>query len=108
MIYGNKFLILNEGGNADQLKAIYTEKKAQIDEQLKNSQQSFKAKEYKKAIGYCKKIVSICDQLIEAVEKIDPEGMSAKISKKKYIGYANYMKNDANLAIKSAEKELEK
>ena len=117
MIYGNKFYgyinennteILNEAGNNKEITAIYKEKKSIIDENLKGSRESFKNKDYKKAITYCKNIISAADSLIKELNKITPEGALAKFNKNKYLGYANYMKQDATIAIGQAKDEMNK
>lgn len=122
MIYGNKFLghnilmescidediLVTEASNAKDITVIYTKYKAQIDENLKGSQQSFKDKNYDKVISYCNKTISICDKLIRELDKIQPEGVAAKIKQKKYINYANYMKQDATIAIGQAKLEKQK
>ncbi len=92
------------------LDKIYNDGKADINAILKLSQAAFKSENYKEAKAQCNKIIKVCDGMIKELNKVDESVMGpiVKLKKKRYINYANYMKNDATVAIAMADDQMKK
>ena len=118
MIYGEKFLSLNEGEHFGftgetaeinkELDNIYKEEKAKMDKELEGSRAAFKAEDYAKAKQHCNNTIKHANNMINRINKINTTKMNGigRAKRNKYIHYATYMMDDAKVAIEEADKRM--
>ena len=113
MIYGEKFLNLNEGFGGQsaeinkELDGIYKEGKELVQAEQKVSAEAFKAGNYSKVKTSCNKIISICEKYIKKLNAVNSTQMNGigRAKRNKYVNYFTYMMDDAKVAIEEANKK---
>lgn len=111
MIYGNKFLIESTSGDlTKEMTSVYNKYKAQVEDAQKQCAANYKAKEFNKVVSDANSVIKICDQMIKDLNKFNTAELKGlgKLKLNKYINWANYMKEDAKVAVGQAKLEMQK